>query len=58
MDIQLTDIWTIAAILIGFQITSFAWRVDREVKMGEKNDITWLPQQPTANGDIFHFKKK
>jgi len=49
MDIQLSDIWTAAGFLIGFQVTSFAWRVSREVKVGESNDLTWLPPADILN---------
>jgi hypothetical protein len=49
MDFQLTDIWTAAGVLLGFQVTSFAWRVDREVKVGEEGDLTWLPPADFLN---------
>ena len=49
MDIQLSDIWTAAGVLIGFQVTSFAWRVSREVEIGENSDLTWLPPADILN---------
>ena len=49
MDIQPADIWTAAGVLIGFQVTSFAWRVSREVKVGESSDLTWLPPADILN---------
>jgi hypothetical protein len=49
MDIQLADIWTAAGVLIGFQVTSFVWRVSREVEVGKKGYITWLPPADILN---------
>jgi len=49
MDIQLSDIWAASGVLIGFQVTSFAWRISREVKVGESSDITWLPPADVLN---------
>jgi hypothetical protein len=44
MNIQLADVWTVAGVLLGFQVTSFAWRNSREVDVGKTGDLTWLPQ--------------
>ena len=49
MSIELTDIWTAAGVLIGFQVTSFVWRVSREVEVGKKGDLTWLPPADILN---------
>lgn len=49
MNIQLTDIWTVAGVLLGFQVTSFAWRVSREVDVGQVRDLTWLPPADILN---------
>jgi hypothetical protein len=49
MNIQLSDIWVAAGVLIGFQVTSFAWRVSREVKVGASGDLTWLPPADILN---------
>ena len=46
---QLRDIWIAAGVLMGFQVTSFAWRISREVKVAEKNDLTWLPPADLMN---------
>ena len=40
--LQLPHIWTATAVLLGFQITAFTWRINREVAMGDKGYITWL----------------
>ena len=29
-------------MLLGFQITAFTWRIQREVAMGDKRYVTWL----------------
>ncbi|GHO51369.1 hypothetical protein [Ktedonospora formicarum] len=49
MNIQLSDLWTAAGILLGFQVTSFAARVNREISIGEKERITWLPPADIVN---------
>jgi hypothetical protein len=42
MELTYGEILTAAGVLLGFQITSFTWRVSREVDAG-KSDLTWLP---------------
>lgn len=49
MDMQFTDIWSAAGILIGFQVASFTWRVSREVEVGKTGDLTWLPPADMLN---------
>ncbi|MFC2167091.1 hypothetical protein ACFLQZ_03920 [Acidobacteriota bacterium] len=49
MQITYQDIWIAAGVLIGFQIYSFAWRISREVKVGEQKDNTWLPPAEILN---------
>jgi hypothetical protein len=49
MNIQISDIWTAAGILIGFQVASFSWRVSREVSVAQKEDLTWLPPADIVN---------
>ena len=39
---ELKDIWTAAGVLLGFQITVFVMRLQREIAVGEKDDLTWL----------------
>ena len=39
-SIQLSQLWTAAAVLAGFQVTALTWRLNREVAMeaeGRKN---------------------
>ena len=49
MTISLEQIWTVAGILLGFQVTAFAWRITREAEVGDTNDITWLPPADYLN---------
>jgi hypothetical protein len=46
MTIQ--DLWVVAVILAGFQMTGFTWRVGREVAVGAK-DLTWFPIADVIN---------
>ena len=41
-SLSLSQIWTVAATLAGFQVVALAWRISREVYMEEKNETTWL----------------
>lgn len=43
MDIQVNDLWTAGGILLGFQLTSFHFRLSRELKFRDEGDVTWLP---------------
>jgi len=44
-----SGIWAAAGVLMGFQVTSFAWRVSREVEVGQEGDLTWLPPADILN---------
>ena len=39
---DLKDLWTPAGLLLGFQVTLFKWRLEREAAVGDKGDIPWL----------------
>ena len=43
MDPTLSDFRTAAAVLLGFQLAAFSWRIAREVRMGDRDDTMWLP---------------
>ncbi|MFC1982822.1 hypothetical protein ACFLV5_03455 [Chloroflexota bacterium] len=49
MDMQLSNIWLAAAVILGFQVTWFIWRVSREVLMRSKGAPTWLPRADIVN---------
>jgi len=39
---DLKDLWTPTGVLLGFQVTLFKWRLEREAEVGDKGDIPWL----------------
>lgn len=41
-ELKLTDLWTPAGLVLGFQVTLFSWRLTEEAKVGDKLDIAWL----------------
>jgi hypothetical protein len=51
MNIQPVDIWTVAGVLLGFQVTSFIWRIDREVKVRDEipGAFIWLTPSDFVN---------
>ena len=49
MNIQPNEIWIAAGVLLGFQVTSFAARINREIAVGEQWDVTWLPPSDILN---------
>ncbi|MCB1044422.1 MAG: hypothetical protein KDC35_15880 [Acidobacteria bacterium] len=46
---QVSEIWTAAGVVLGFQVTSFLWRISNEVARGSSGDITWLPPADILN---------
>ena len=42
IDTVLKDLWTPTGLLLGFQVTLFKWRLERESEVGDKGDIPWL----------------
>ncbi len=49
MNLQPDKIWIAADILLGFQVTSFAARIKREIAVGQQRDINWLPPSDILN---------
>ena len=41
-SIQLSQLWTAAAVLAGFQVTALTWRINREVAMEAEDERTWV----------------
>jgi hypothetical protein len=41
-SITLTQLWTVTAVLVGFQVASLSWRINREVYMEAKGERTWV----------------
>ena len=40
--IELPQLWTVAAVLAGFQVSAFIWRINRELAMEKRRERTWL----------------
>ena len=40
-SIQLSQLWTPAAVLAGFQLTALTWRLNREITMERDCEPTW-----------------
>ena len=49
ITIPLEVMWIAAGVLFGFQVTSFAWRVNREITMASIDQPTWLPPADIMN---------
>lgn len=50
---RIVDVWTVAGVILGFQATSFLWRIGNEVSRSRENrnrEVTWLPV-----ADIFNL---
>lgn len=46
---NLSTIWSAAGVLVGFQVAAFTLRINREIDVGDKGDITWLPLADMLN---------
>ena len=42
MELTLSQLWTAAAVLAGFQVSAFIWRINREVAVEVEGWPTWL----------------
>src|ERR1019366_2234495 len=42
IDPDLKDLWIPTGLLLGFQVTLFKWRLEREAQVGDEGDIPWL----------------
>lgn len=42
ITVELKDLWIPTGLLLGFQVTLFKWRLEREADVGDKGDIPWL----------------
>ena len=43
------DLWEAAALILGFQTASFAWRMAEESRVSRSGDVTWLPVADVVN---------
>jgi hypothetical protein len=42
IDPEVRDLWTPTGLLLGFQVSLFKWRLEREAAVGDKGDVPWL----------------
>lgn len=40
--IAMSQLWTVAGVLAGFQIAALTWRINREIAMEADDERTWL----------------
>lgn len=46
---ELKDVWTAAAVLLGFQLAGFTWRLAREIDVAKEGGINWIPPADYMN---------
>lgn len=49
MAIDLASLWPAAGVLAGLQVTAFTLRINREIAVGGRGDVTWLPVADVLN---------
>ena len=42
MEVQLSQLWTAASVLAGFQVAALTWRIKRELEMEAEGETTWV----------------
>ena len=56
IDPDLKNLWTPAGLILGFQVTLFKWRLERESQVGDKGKIPWLvPSDYVSIFGMFSF---
>jgi hypothetical protein len=48
-SIKMGEVWTAAAVLIGFQVTVFLWRLQRELELARRKGPNWFPPADYLN---------
>ena len=43
------ELWSVAGVLVGFQVAALTLRVNREIDVGSSGDRTWLPVADCVN---------
>lgn len=49
MSLTLGEVWSAAAVLLGFQLAAFTLRLQRELAMTSRGEVTWLPLADMVN---------
>jgi hypothetical protein len=55
IDQDLKDLWTPTGLLLGFQVTLFKWRIEREVGIGDKVSSYLVPSDYVGIGGMLCF---
>jgi hypothetical protein len=56
INADLKDLWIPTGLLLGFQVTLFKWRLEREASVGDEGDIPWLvPSDYVSIVGMFSF---
>ncbi len=42
LEIEIGELWTVAAVLAGFQVNALVWRISRELQMESQSERVWL----------------
>lgn len=42
IDLSMSALWTVAAVVFGFQLAALSWRITREIHMESQGQRTWL----------------
>lgn len=49
MTPQVGELWTAAGVLLGFQVAAFLMRLGREIAVGDRYSVTWMPPSDFLN---------
>ena len=49
MGIDFSDLSTAGGVLLGFQVTAFAWRVAHEAQVADEGKLSWIPPADYLN---------
>jgi hypothetical protein len=49
VEVKIGMLWVAAGVLIGLQTTAFSARATREIRVGDRGDLTWLPPADMLN---------
>lgn len=49
MEFQIAQIWTAAGVMLGFQVSAFAWRIQQESQVADNGQISWIPPADYLN---------
>jgi hypothetical protein len=41
-DLSMSALWTVAAVVFGFQSAALSWRITREIEMEARGELTWV----------------